>query len=437
MTRLTWVNHAGYLLEHDDVGILVDPWFAGTAFDDGWAPTSEPVAPDFSRVNYVWLSHEHPDHFSPRSLSSVPAAARAAITVLFQRSRDQRVAKACRQLGFTVRETDREDVQLGPSITARIASWTGGDSMLAVRAGDLTILNLNDAVIPDRGAARAAASRLGIERADVLLTQFSYANRVGNPDQPEVRRQEAERKLAALQLHARSFAARWVVPFASHVWFCHGENSYMNDEMVLPSRAVTAAAEVGTPVMLYPGDTWSVGKAHDAHEAALRYEADIKERLAGPPLVPSSPTVALDELNQVARTFADRLKDRNGRLVIRGLVSAGVLRPAILEVTDLDQRLALTTEGLGEAHDGPADVRLSSEALVFALRHEFGGATLQVNARFTVPAGGNFGRFRRYLMLSNINTRGLTVLRPGSAVTDKIRQLVWARQSTRTRSRSR
>ena len=68
--KLKWINHASYLVSHNDVAIICDPWLSGDAFDHGWSLLSETKfqASDFAEVTHIWFSHEHPDHFSPPNL---------------------------------------------------------------------------------------------------------------------------------------------------------------------------------------------------------------------------------------------------------------------------------------------------------------------------------------------------------------------------------
>ena len=61
---------------------------------------------DLGRATHFWLSHEHPDHFSPLDLRQVPEAARANICVLYRRTKDRRVVEFCAKLGFKVDELD-------------------------------------------------------------------------------------------------------------------------------------------------------------------------------------------------------------------------------------------------------------------------------------------------------------------------------------------
>ena len=34
--EIEFVNHASFIVSHDNVKLLIDPWIEGTAFYDGW-----------------------------------------------------------------------------------------------------------------------------------------------------------------------------------------------------------------------------------------------------------------------------------------------------------------------------------------------------------------------------------------------------------------
>ena len=93
--RIEWVNHASYVLESGSVRLLCDPWLRGTAFHDAWALLAPTAfrAEDFASITHLWFSHEHPDHFRPGEVRAIPEAARRAITVIFQTTRDRKVVE--------------------------------------------------------------------------------------------------------------------------------------------------------------------------------------------------------------------------------------------------------------------------------------------------------------------------------------------------------
>ena len=103
---ITFVNHASVIFSYGDVNLITDPWISGPAFNNSWEliSKSKMQIKDFENISHIWFSHEHPDHFSPKILESIPEVIRKRITVLFQDTLDHRVSEKCKQLGFNVIE---------------------------------------------------------------------------------------------------------------------------------------------------------------------------------------------------------------------------------------------------------------------------------------------------------------------------------------------
>jgi len=53
------------------------------------------------------------------------------------------------------------------------------------------------------------------------------------------------------------------------------------------------------------------------------------------------------------------------------------------------------------------DIVLSSSALLFCFKHDFGGETLTINGRFEVPPGANRSRFFRWFNIASANSHGV------------------------------
>lgn len=100
--RLSLVGHASVIIEASDVRLLTDPWLTGLAFNDSWALHPEPRLrqEDLDSLTHLWISHEHPDHFSPASLHSIPSEVRARVILLFQRRYSSEVVDFFATLGF-------------------------------------------------------------------------------------------------------------------------------------------------------------------------------------------------------------------------------------------------------------------------------------------------------------------------------------------------
>jgi hypothetical protein len=406
-TKLIWVGHAGYVLETGTASVLVDPWLVGRAFHDGWAQYTPPVLADdvLARVTHIWISHEHPDHFSPPTLRSIPPERRATIRVMAAAG-NRRLLDFCAGAGYPVESLPVDSWRrLGDDLSVMSSPYRAGDSFLAARTPEGVILNLNDCVVSTRDAAEQIGAEVG-EPVRVLLTQFSYANRVGNPSDSVLRQQAATRALERVKVQIDALGPEYVVPFASFVTFCHEENSYMNDSVNRVSDAVrlierSTAAEA---VVLRPGDVWDVDNGRpDPAPRAASYDADLAEATSAGALV-HAPPVSLEELLAVGASFAGDLADANGRLGVPLLTAVGYLRPFVVELADLGEKVAVAATGVTrQAVESPPDVMMSADALAFFLRWRFGGSTLLVNARFALPPGGRSERFMRMVRLRDAN----------------------------------
>lgn len=409
MATIEWVNHASFILDDGGARIISDPWLEGPAFDFGWDLLSKTVLPydAFKGITHLWLSHEHPDHFSPPNLKAIPEAARAGITLLYQSTIDRRVVEFCSRLGFKaiVELQLGQWVRLGPTVEILCEPWDNGDSWLAIRTSGGLVLNLNDCVVTTRQDCRKLLRKTG--PVDVLATQFSYANWVGNPDDDQAMSAAAREKLEWLKIQVDTFAPRFVIPFASYVCFSHEDNFYLNRGMTrVGSAAQLIRDSTGAlPIVLYPGDVWDVGDVESgrtlSESAVERYERDFERALHdGPRHV--SRSVPLDVLEKHGRAFFDRLAARNGGLLTR------LVPPPLVFLRDhgVAVRLAPTGPFQRAATVDQCDLVCTSDSLDYAFLNDWGGRTLDINGRFQVPPGGRYWKFKALATLACFNSRG-------------------------------
>ena len=63
------INHASAKINVDGISIISDPWYEGSVFHKGWKLihelTIEETKKHLEKTDYIYVSHEHPDHFSP------------------------------------------------------------------------------------------------------------------------------------------------------------------------------------------------------------------------------------------------------------------------------------------------------------------------------------------------------------------------------------
>ena len=92
--NIKFVNHASVLFQTSNVKILTDPWYQGLVFNNGWSLLDDnEININDLDFNYLWYSHEHPDHFNIPDLLAIDEKKRRDITILFQQTKDQKVKK--------------------------------------------------------------------------------------------------------------------------------------------------------------------------------------------------------------------------------------------------------------------------------------------------------------------------------------------------------
>lgn len=405
--EILWVNHASFVIESKGIRLLADPWISGTAFNDSWEllVPSKFETKDFDGITHIWFSHEHPDHFAPPVLNKIPEETRRRITVLFQETRDKRVVDFCRKLGFAIQELkENESFNLSEDFRVTCGKVPFYDSWLACEAEGLKVLDLNDCVLESRRDLRKIGDQFG--DIDVLFGQFSYASWFGNADQPARWREAAAAMVTQLLREIEEVKPRFTVPCASFIRFCHVENQHMN-LYANPIDDITTRIEaqgVSKPVVLYPGDRWTVGNAHDNRAAIESYRG----AMAAPHSFRKSSRVALDEILALSQKYRERMLKKNATAAIKFASLSRLMPPVSFHITDLNVDLRFDWDrGLVRvAANGSTDVTLSSDSLAYLFRFDWGLDTLQVGGRFSAEKSG-FQKLIRTFGIGSLNNMGI------------------------------
>jgi len=409
--QLQFLNHASVKLITGKVRITSDPWYSGAAFNNGWdlIRTSSDLIDIGSDATHLWLSHEHPDHFSVDFFKSTP---NRRARVLFQDTADHRVASFLRSQGFSVDEIpEGEDFVVAPGETMRIGRCGFYDSWNLFRAEGRSILNVNDCELnTDHDLQRL---KVEVGAVDVLLTQFSYAAWKGGRDNKALRQAAARDKLDTIGRQIRHLKPKYVIPFASFVYFSHVENFYLNDSINrIPETVDAIMASGAIPIIMKPKDIWTVGEAWDNRDATA-YWRDAYASIAALPRRQPGVAVDLPALVEHCRLYHRRTFAKNSKWLIRlaSLVPAvGAFQPLTIRLSDLGKIVRFSFfDDLAEAPaSANADVDMSSESLDFIFQNEFGYDTLTVNGRFEASAEG-FARMTKNFAVGSLNALGLGI----------------------------
>lgn len=157
---ITYLGHAGFLVETEHAIVVMDPWLSDTgAFDSAWFqfPCNHHLAPfvreklqDSRKDRYIYISHEHRDHFDPDFLDTIPNSDfqfvvphfhRDALRAHLAKHYSAPVVSCCHGQQFAIR---------GGLLKLYLDdSGLNRDSGILIRADGETFLNLNDCKLYD------------------------------------------------------------------------------------------------------------------------------------------------------------------------------------------------------------------------------------------------------------------------------------------------
>lgn len=107
------------------------------------------------RIDYIYISHGHEDHFHPPTLRTLDRSAKLLV------ARGASFLPEARELGFELIEVgDNEARGLGNNVVCRIVPTHGGDTFMTLTDGVETVVNLNDAIHPLPAYARSKFTKM-------------------------------------------------------------------------------------------------------------------------------------------------------------------------------------------------------------------------------------------------------------------------------------
>jgi UDP-MurNAc hydroxylase len=367
--KVTFVTHAGFLTEVNGKTILTDPWTKGKAFNDSWALLSKPFEVDYSTVDYIFISHEHPDHFSFPSLKSIPEEQRRRIKILYQKHASKRLNEAFIKLSFhSVIELPLYKWSNVDGIDLFCGSAGSMDSFLAIKEGNQTLLNVNDCVF-NRKQYEYIHKAIG--KVDLLFTQFSFANWVGN-DSDETG--NTAKKIDDIRVQLEIFKPKNTVPFASFVYFCNQENARMNTWINTP--AYIDSLNLAGVNFLYPGDSIDLANPQfSSRQAVEKFMADLASIKIDPTPPPKSFEEITEAINGNLTNFTQRIYTPLREVV----------KPFSIYITDLDKAVEIdAARGVMKelAKGTKCRYEMCSQVCWFTFKFSWGSGTLDVSGMY-------------------------------------------------------
>ena len=349
IVQITYLGHAGFCVETDEVVVVMDPWLSSEgAFDSAWFqfPRNHDLAPqvleklaDSTRERFVYISHEHQDHFDHNFLALLNSRELTFLVPRFQRAA-LRTAIGELQPKRLIACSHGQRVPIpGGQVTLYLEdSGLNRDSAIFVRLGGESFLNLNDcklydelpAILQDQGPVSVFACQFSGATWHPICYDYS----------PQEYEAISSRKVASkFETVARAIEAvkpRVYLPSAGPPCFLDPMLMHLNFERmnVFPRapkfleflRTRLAHSSTQTPEMM-PGDILDVrsgeriplGPERPTEETLNEYLACYASRYADMFAERQNAGLPLDREALLGR-LADELNEKLSRLTLRDRV---------------------------------------------------------------------------------------------------------------------
>ncbi|MEC7150274.1 MAG: hypothetical protein VXW09_00380 [Pseudomonadota bacterium] len=442
MNEFTFINHASYTIETEKSILVVDPWVEGYAFDKGWALLDKTTSNErlINLINnkkkdiYIWLSHEHSDHFSIPFLMLLKSK-NVKAKFLFQKTLDGRVSAFIKKIGFDVIESNYKKISIDNELSLVIFPFAGGDSYCLTLLKEHSILNLNDCVINNKKVLNNVITNVNkyTSKLDLLLTQFGYANWIGNVNEAGLRISEANEKLSQIKLQIDGLKPKNLIPFASFIYFCDNEKFYINDSQNTPKNVEKLFSDNNFTcnlIILKPMDNINLSNELSTqskllNKSNIKYWEDLVKNVT-PDKIDKSSFVQIDIINEYknyckkifrAFLFSPNLLERLNFLV-----------PINIYINDLNITVSMSyTRNLiiNNGKTNAADLSLSSSTMIFILKNEYGSNTAHINGKFSRLKPDGIKKFVRHFSPQEYMKMGYGLNHPFITIKNVIGKLIY------------
>ena len=389
MLEFNFINHSSFSIKKDKTILTIDPWFEGSVFNNSWrllSNTPDNMVNLIKNSNYVWFSHEHPDHFNPPNLSIF----NNETFFLFQKTQDKRVIKFLKKISNNIIEVDSNDkINLCDNFSIKIFPFQDLDSYCLIEVDNFKILNLNDCDIKSQDELNKIKNRVG--EIDILLAQFSYAIGKTNPDQKDQRKILSENILNKLDEVIKYFKPRYFIPFASFCYFSHNENFYLNDNVNKIDITVEYLSKRNSEtkfLVFYPGEKWNFSDSIDNSIGIKKYLIDYNNIK---PDVINIKTISTADLIESSKSFISKTKKNNNMFFLYNLVNYKFYK-IYFKVTNINTYFKFTfnngLEKIDNFNTSNAMCELSSDSLLQLFNSGYGYDALMIGGRFKSNKNG-------------------------------------------------
>ena len=411
------INHASVKFEFNEIKILTDPWYTESVFHKGWKlihqQTPEEILEIVKDISHIYISHEHPDHFSPsfflnKAIKSVLIDNK--VRILFQKTKDKRVVSFLKKNGYSVTEvSNNKYFSLTNKIKIKIIKFGYIDSSLIIEAPNIKILNLNDCPLNTKNKIEKFKNKYG--EFDILLSQFSYAAWKGGKENSVYREKAAQEKIKTLEDQYKILNCKYVVPFASFIYFSNSLNSYMNDHINKPYDVYNKIKNKINVIFLAPNEKQVLNDLKQ-NINSINFWKEKYDQIHTLPVEEFTDTISFEDLDKEYKNYRLKIYDLNSKILIylaSKIKFLNFFQPINIFLIDHKKNYEFSLiNGFKKKDNLNIDIKMHSESLMFIFKNNFGFDTLTINSCFESTKEG-FVKSTKSFALGTLNSMGLNL----------------------------
>ena len=409
------INHASVKLMLGEKTILTDPWYEGSVFHKGWQlihkEEKNKIINSIKNIDYIYISHEHPDHFSPsffldKEVKSILTSNNTKI--LFQETKDKRVINFLKKNKYKILEISNDKYfSLSDQIKIKIIKFGYIDSAFIIETPNIKILNANDCPFSKESEIEAFKKKHG--EFDILLSQFSYAAWKGGKDKSNYRQSAAKEKINTLVNQYKILNCKKVIPFASFIYFSNTLNKYMNDHINKPHILYDDIKNIVNVIIMAPNEKQNLNDLKQKQDS-IDFWKNKYDQIENLSVDEFTNTVDFEILHKDYENYKKKIYELNSKILIYIASKIKFLKffqPINIFLLDHNKNYEFSLiNGFQLKDSTTSDIKMHSESLQFIFKNDFGFDTLTVNGCFESTKEG-FIKSTKSFALGTLNSMGL------------------------------
>lgn len=405
--KLIFLNHSSVLVKSEKTSVLCDPWFKGSAFNNGWRLLYD-NSHDINNIefDYIWISHEHPDHFSIPTLNDLVRSQR----FLYQRTSDQKVKNWLARKEHLIMELeDATEYQIGDiAIKTFVSDGYDSASLFRFTNGEL-FLNLND-LRPELSEVSLKIKKSVRKKINLISMQFSYANWAGNYNDSFIPLHQQNTVIERICNVYYTFRPEKIMLFASFIFCSHEENFFWNNKFWL-SYVVEKLQSRGIPLIVpEPNQVIEFNKLGEKkflkeNVRAIKYweNKDKFKRVYSY----TNKDITFNDIQFSYGKWFDQLWQLNKEAFFSSVKNSDFKLRVKISDKNYVLEISLFKKDIIISRFSDYDCLISSDTLIFLFENRFGRGTVTINSKiqfnyefahrffifFFISYANNIGRF--------------------------------------------